>query len=306
MVPIGIALPNLPGVTASTVPEFARRIEAGGFHAVWCLDRLVYDNPEPLTSLAASAAVTTRVRLGTSILLLPLHPPVLLAKQLATLDVLSGGRLIVGVGIGGRPDDFSAVGVPFAGRGRRAAEAIGILRRVWAGEAIRHWGTHFTVECGPVGPLPVQRPGPPIWMGGIQEAALRRVARLGDGFIGTGGAGPSGFAAAWTRVEGFLRAAGRDPGRFPTACLAYFNLRDGREQAKTEAMAVLIRYYGPQFTTWYDPEKALLFGPPEEFARRVQAYLDAGVRHLILVPTTLDVGQVDRIATEVIPRLRLG
>jgi 2-methylisocitrate lyase-like PEP mutase family enzyme len=92
---------------------------------------------------------------------------------------------------------------------------------------------------------------------------------------------------------------------FPNACLTYFNVRDNAEQAKREAMATLTRYYGPQFTTWYNPDKALIFGPPEECTRRAQAYLDAGAQHLILVPTTLDVAQVDRIAREVVPRLRL-
>src|SRR5207244_2914676 len=114
---IGIALPNLPGVTPPLIPEFARRIEAGGCDAIWALDRLVYENPDPLTALAAAAAVTSRVRLGTSVLLAPLHSPVVLAKQLATLDLVSNGRLLVGLGIGSRPDDFAAAGVPFAGRG---------------------------------------------------------------------------------------------------------------------------------------------------------------------------------------------
>lgn len=305
MAEVGIALPNLPGITPSLIPEYARRIEAGGFEAVWSLDRLVYENPDPLTALAASAAVTSRVRLGTSILLAPLHPPVLLAKQLATLDVLSNGRLIVGVGIGGRPDDFSAVGVPLPGRGGRTAEAIRIMKQVWAGQPVHHHGKHFVVECGPVGPAPVQRPHPPVWIGGIQEAALRRVARIADGFIGTGGAGPEGFSSTWKRVRQMLADARRAAETFPNACLAYFNVRDNPERAKDEAMAALTRYYGPQFTAWYNPDKALVFGPPEECARRAQAYLEAGAQHLILVPTTLDVTQVDRIAREVVPRLRL-
>lgn len=300
---IGVALPNLPGVTPPLIPEFARRIEAGGFDAIWSLDRLVYENPDPLVSLAACAAVTSRVRLGTSILLAPLHPPVVLAKQLATLDLLSGGRLTVGVGIGGRPDDFSGAGVPFAGRGARTAEAIRIMKQVWAGQAIRHRGRHFTVECGPVGPAPAQRPRPPVWMGGIQEPALRRVGRIADGFIGTGGAGPEGFRAAWERVRRSLADAGRPVEGFPNACLTYFCVADDREQARREAMATLTRYYGPQCTSWYDPERALVFGPPEECARRVRAYLDAGVQHLILVPTTPDVAQVDQVAREVVPRL---
>ncbi len=300
---LGIALPNLPGVTPPLLPEFARHIEAGGFEAVWSLDRLVYENPEPLMALAACAAVTSRVRLGTSILLAPLHPPIVLAKQLATIDLLSNGRLIVGVGIGGRPDDFSGAGVPFDHRGGRTVEAIRIMKRVWAGEATKHEGRHFRLECGPVGPTPVQRPHPPVWMGGIQEAALRRVGRIGDGFIGTGGAGPEGFRAAWQRVQQSLAEAGRSVDTFPNACLAYFNVGDDRERAKQEAMATLVRYYGPQFTSWFDPERALVFGPPNECARRIQAYLDAGVRQLILVPTTLDVAQVDRIAREVVPLL---
>ncbi|TMJ07630.1 MAG: TIGR03619 family F420-dependent LLM class oxidoreductase [Bacillati bacterium ANGP1] len=301
---IGIALPNLPGVTPPLIPEFARRIEAGGCDAIWALDRLVYENPDPLTALAAAAAVTSRVRLGTSVLLAPLHSPVVLAKQLATLDLVSNGRLLVGLGIGSRPDDFAAAGVPFAGRGGRAAEMIRIMKQVWSGQPVRHQGRYFAIECGAVGPAPVQRPHPPVWMGGFQEVALKRIARIADGFVGSGGVGPAGFAAMWERVRQMVAAAGRPPDRFPNACLAYFNVGGDREQAKAQAMAALVRYYGPQFMSRYDPERALVFGPPEECARRAQAYFDAGVQHLILVPTTLDAGQVDRIAREVRPHLR--
>ena len=301
---IGIALPNLPGVTPPLIPEFARRIEAGGCDAIWALDRLVYENPDPLTALAAAAAVTSRVRLGTSVLLAPLHSPVVLAKQLATLDLVSNGRLLVGLGIGSRPDDFAAAGVPFAGRGGRSAEMIRIMKQVWSGQPIRHQGRYFAIECGAVGPVPVQHPHPPVWMGGFQEAALKRIARIADGFVGSGGVGPAGFAAMWERVRQMVAAAGRAADRFPNACLAYFNVGGDREQAKAQAMVSLVRYYGPQFTSWFDPERALVFGPPEECARRAQAYFDAGVQHLILVPTTLDVGQVDRVAREVVPHLR--
>jgi probable F420-dependent oxidoreductase len=301
---IGIALPNLPGISPPVISEFARRIEAGGLGAIWALDRVVYENPDPLVSLAAAAAVTSRVHLGTSILLAPLHPPVLLAKQLATIDLVSNGRLLVGIGIGGRPDDFTAVGAPFDHRGGRTAEMIRIMKQVWSGQPVRHQGRHFTIECGVVGPAPVQRPHPPVWMGGIQEAALQRVGRIADGFIGTGGAGPEGFAAMWTRVRQVVREAGRAADKFPNACLAYFNVGEDREQAKVQAMATMTRYYGTQFISRYDPERALIFGGPEECARRAQAYFDAGVQHLILVPTTPEVGQVDRVAREVVPGLR--
>ncbi len=300
---IGIALPNLPGVTPPLIAEFARRIEAGGCDALWCLDRLVYENPDPLIALAAAAAGTSRVRLGTSILLAPLHSPVVLAKQLATLDLVSNGRLIVGIGVGWRPDDFAAAAVPYAGRGGRTAEMIQIMKQAWSGEPIRHRGRHFTIECGPVGPAPIQRPHPPVWMGAMQEAALRRVARIADGFIATGGAGPEGFAKVWQRMRQLVADAGRAPDRFPNGCLAYFNVGDDAEEAKARALATLGRYYGPQFASRFD-QRALVVGPPAECARRVQAYLDAGVQHLILVPTALEAGQVDRIAREVAPRLR--
>lgn len=305
MAEVGIAIPNLPGITPPLVPDYARRIEAGGFAAIWTLDRLAYDNVDAVTTLAACAVVTQRVRLGTSILLVPLYRPAILAKQLATVDLLSNGRMVMGVGIGRRPDDFSAAGVPMERRAGRTVEAIHIMRQIWAGEPLNFQGRHFTLASGPIGPRPVQRPGIPIWMGGAHEGAVRRAARYGDGYIAGGAVGPEGFKGLRQRVEQARQELGRH-GPYPYSCLAYFYIDDDREKAKREAMAMLTRYYGAAFGQSYDPERLLVFGPPEEFARRAQAYLDAGVEHLILVPTSLDAAQVDRLAREVLPRLRLS
>jgi probable F420-dependent oxidoreductase len=304
MAEVGIAIPNLPGVTPTLIPDYARRIEAGGFAAIWALDRLVYDNVDAVATLAACAAVTQRVKLGTSIILVPLYPPAILAKQFASIDVLSNGRVIMGVGIGRRPDDFAAAGVPMERRAGRTVEALRIMRQIWAGAPLAFQGKHFTLESGPIGPRPIQRPGIPIWMGGAHEGAVRRAARYGDGYIAGGAVGPEGFKGLRQRVEQARQEQGRS-GPYPYGCLAYFYIDDDREKAKQGAMAALTRYYGPAFGQSYDPERLLVFGPPDEFARRAQAYIDAGVEHLILVPTALDAGQVDRIAHDVLPRLRL-
>lgn len=250
--------------------------------------------------------MTRRVRLGTSVLLTPLHPPAVLAKQVATVDLLSNGRVLLGLGVGARPDDFTAAGVPFRGRGFRTAESIRVMRQIWSGRPLQHRGRYFTLESPPIGPTPPQGGRLSVWMGGSQEPAIRRIARMADGYIVTGAAGPAGFTKMWNRMKELLADTQRAADAFPNACLAYFNLRDDREAAKDEAMAAMIRYYGPQFTQRFDPEQALIFGPPEEFARRLQAYLDAGVQHPILVPTTLDVAQVDRIAREILPRVKGG
>src|SRR5581483_11547020 len=201
---IGLMLPTAaPDARPDTAVTFARAAEAAGLGSVWIIDRLVFDNMEPLLALAAVAATTTRVRLGTSVLLGTLRPPALLAKQVATLDVLSGGRVILGLGVGSLPD---------AARGPRLAEAMRIMRQVWSGAPLAHEGRAYQLASGPIGPRPVQRGGPPLWVGGSAEAALRRAGRLADGYIGSSSGGPAGLRKTADTVREAAAAAGRDPG----------------------------------------------------------------------------------------------
>src|SRR5579884_2346784 len=159
---VGIYVPTpAADVQPDTVVAFGQRVEAAGLHSLWTLDRLVFDNQEPLLCLAALATTTRRVRLGTSVLLGTLRPPALLAKMVATLDVLSGGRMILGLGVGSRPDDFVAAGVPYAARGARLAEAMRVLRQVWSGAPLAHEGRAYQLAAGPIGPRPAQPGGPP-------------------------------------------------------------------------------------------------------------------------------------------------
>lgn len=186
---IGIGLP-IGDPTA--LLDWARRADAGPFSTLGLLDRFVYDNPEPLVALAVLAGATSRIRVQTEVLLAPLRDTALLAKQAATVDRMTGGRLVLGLGIGGRHDDpdHRATGVDIRTRGRRLDEQMRVLRRLWAGEP-------YGEGVGPIGPLPARPGGPEVLFGGFKPVALERVARWGDGFLAA--APPSWRAACSTR-----------------------------------------------------------------------------------------------------------
>jgi alkanesulfonate monooxygenase SsuD/methylene tetrahydromethanopterin reductase-like flavin-dependent oxidoreductase (luciferase family) len=185
---------GLPIADVPAMLDWGRRAEEAGFASVAVFDRWVWDNPEPLVALAAIAGATTRVRLQTEVLLAPLRDPVLLAKQAATLDAISRGRLTLGLGVGGRPDDFAAAGIPFAERGRRMEAALGAMRRVWSGDA-------------GIGPAPTRPGGPEVLIGGHAPIALRRVARHADGVIAS--TGVDAVAGVFDQVRAGWSAAGR-------------------------------------------------------------------------------------------------
>src|SRR5216683_4661106 len=183
---IGIGLPAaIPGVAGTVIGEWARRAESAGFSTLAAVDRVAYPSFEPLTTLAAAAIVTERIRLTTSVLLAPLRAnTALLAKQAATVDQLSSGRLVLGLAIGARPDDFAVSGIGMAGRGAMLERQIAVMRSIWAG----------TAPTG-VGPRPTRADGPRVILGGHAPAALARAARCADGWIG-GSGGPSAFGPA--------------------------------------------------------------------------------------------------------------
>ncbi|MFB9840536.1 LLM class flavin-dependent oxidoreductase, partial [Actinoallomurus acaciae] len=191
---------GLPITDPPSLLSWARRADAGPFSTLGLLDRLVYANPEPLVTLAAIAGATTRIRLQTEVLLGPLRETALLAKQTATLDLMSGGRFTLGIGVGGRADDYLAAGTDIRTRGRRLDEQLTTLRRVWAGEP-------YGQGAGPIGPVPARDGGPEVLIGAFAPAALERVARWGDGYLC---AAPLAMAGGLFRsVERSWSAAGR-------------------------------------------------------------------------------------------------
>jgi alkanesulfonate monooxygenase SsuD/methylene tetrahydromethanopterin reductase-like flavin-dependent oxidoreductase (luciferase family) len=276
---IGIGLPNTAtGVDRAGIVDWARAAEAAGFSSLGTIDRIAYGNYESLIALAAAAAVTERIRLVTDILIAPLRSnTALFAKQAATIDHLSGGRLVLGLAPGGRPDDYELGGVDFHRRGRLFDRQLEDLRRFWAGET-------------EVGPAPV-RPG--LLIGGTSDAAFRRVGQYGDGWT-SGGGGYERFAGALDRVREAWRAAGRD-GEPRTMALFYFSLGD---RAAEDAEASLGAYYA--FAGEYAAQIVASAATSAERVREyVEGYRAAGCDEVIAFPAAAEPAQVDLLAAAI-------
>jgi alkanesulfonate monooxygenase SsuD/methylene tetrahydromethanopterin reductase-like flavin-dependent oxidoreductase (luciferase family) len=284
---IGIGLPTtIPGVQGNEVIEWARRADAAGFSSLGTIDRIVYPNYESLVALGIAGAVTERIKLATAIAILPYRQnAALVAKQAATVHHASGGRLVFGVAVGGRPDDFEASRVPMEGRGRVIEEMLAEIKRLWAGEERGY--------AGGVGP-DVSSDPPPIILGGQVDAAFRRAAELGDGWI-MGGGPPEMFADAREK----LRAAFRDAGRSeqPRAmALTYFSLDDDAEEQTRRTIG---NYYAfmPQYA---DMVVAGTAKGEDEVKQRVRAFAEQDCDELIMFPASTDPGQVDKLAAAVL------
>jgi alkanesulfonate monooxygenase SsuD/methylene tetrahydromethanopterin reductase-like flavin-dependent oxidoreductase (luciferase family) len=280
-VKVGIGLPTaIPGVRPTEVLAWAQRADAAGFSTLGSLDRLVYPNWEPLVALTAAAAVTERIGLMTSVLLLPLRQnTALLAKQAATLHVLSGQRLTLGVGLGSRDDDFAASDVAMKGRGRRADEMLAGLRRIWTG---REAG-----DAGGVGPDVSDRP-PQIVVGGASDRALRRAAAYGDGWM-LGGGAPERF----TELAGKLAASWREQGREGEPrklALTYFALGDDPEGDTRRSVG---HYYPPGYAETIIDVTAKGEAAVRE---RLDYFRGVGVDEVVMFPTSADPEQVGLLA----------
>jgi alkanesulfonate monooxygenase SsuD/methylene tetrahydromethanopterin reductase-like flavin-dependent oxidoreductase (luciferase family) len=274
---VAIGLPNaVPGTTGEQLVEWARRADTRGFSSLGTIDRIVYENYEPLTALAAAAAVTERIGLCTSVLLGPLRVnAVELAKQALSLQALSGGRLTLGIGLGGRDDDYEVSGVELRGRGRRLDEMLEKIKAVWSG--------------GEIGPTVAGVPQ--LIVGGHADASFARAARFADGWIAAG-SGPDQFAAGLEKTKAAWADAGRD-GEPHTKALAYFSLGD---RAEGQARAYLSDYYA-----WLGEEIAGFLVAsaakgPETVKQYVATYEAAGCDELILCPCSGGAEQVDLLA----------
>ncbi len=273
------------GLTQRHQPELARQLEALGFDGLWVGGHVLWHAPmlDPLVQLAAYAAVTSRIRLGTSVILLPLHHPVLLAKAATTVDVVSGGRVVLGVGVGGEnPAEFEAMGIPVAERGRRADEAIPLLRALWSGEPVSHNGRFFAVRGAAMAPKPMQPNGPPVWIAGRSPAALARTARCGDGWIGIF-CSPTRYGAAVREVARQCAEAGRDPAELTFAHYLWVRAGRTRERATDAARGYLERSYARSFTAEQVP-RFCAAGTADDVRGQVAEYAAAGCQYLIAKP----------------------
>jgi alkanesulfonate monooxygenase SsuD/methylene tetrahydromethanopterin reductase-like flavin-dependent oxidoreductase (luciferase family) len=292
--------PWLP--TIDELVAFVELVDRCAYDSLWVGDHISYPLPifDPMMQLAQAAVVSRRLILGTSVLLLPLRHPTPVAKQVITLDHLTEGRLILGVGVGGEfPKEYAACDVPRDERGARLAEGVQVLRKFFGGGSVSHQGRFYgPFEDVPMLPPPRQPGGPPIWFAGRKEAALRRIGRLGNGYLAYV-ITPAMYGSALETIASAANDAGRSPGRFGTGHLLFTRLDNTYEAALDRATETLSVRYAMDFRKAAARYCAL--GTPEQVAERIREFHAAGVRH---VPYEERGRQVELFATGALPLLR--
>jgi probable F420-dependent oxidoreductase len=230
--------------------DLLRAVESLGFDAFYTGEHFIYDKEiqDALPVLGAAAAATTRIAIGSAAVLTPLYPPLLLAKAASTIDLLSGGRLVLGVGVGGEfPAEFAAFGIPMSERGRRTDEAIDVLRAFWSGESVHYRGRHYVIDGGAIAPPPVQPGGPPIWVTGRSDPAMRRAALRGDGFMPYLVSADS-YGARKDGIRATAEEAGRQlPPDFAWAIRLEVSVEDSERAALDRVAETLSWRFGKQF-----------------------------------------------------------
>jgi probable F420-dependent oxidoreductase len=286
--------------------KYTETVEGLGYEALSANDHLLFPRPwlDGPTALAAVLASTERMTLATTVALPVVRGPVALAKSLAAIDLLSGGRLVVGVGPGSSARDYAAVGVPFEERWKRLDEAVQALRALWHGEGPSFEGDFYSTEGISLEPWPAQRPGPPIWIGSWgSEAGLRRTARLGDGWLASAyNTTPEAFATARRRLAEHLSAAGKDQDTFPNAIATmFFYVTENRakaEQLIRESLSSALNRPEGQL------RQHLLVGPAGECAEKLAAYRAAGANRVFLWPVEDELRQLAVFQERVAPLVR--
>jgi alkanesulfonate monooxygenase SsuD/methylene tetrahydromethanopterin reductase-like flavin-dependent oxidoreductase (luciferase family) len=277
----------VPGTPGTRLVEWAQRAEEAGFSGLVTIDRIAYPSFDSLATLAAAGGATTRIGLMTNVLLAPLYPPVLLAKTGASIDQLTGGRLTLGLAVGGRPDDFQLAGRDFHTRGRDLDDALALMHAAWRGEPVGD-------SDKPVGPTPVNDGRVPILVGGTSDKAIERAVRWGAGWT-FGGGTPDQAAPMVEKVRAAWRDAGRE-GEPRISALAYFSLG---ADAEDDSRAYLRDYYG-FLGDWAETIAQGALRSEDAVRGAVQAFADAGVTELYFDPTTASLDQVDRLAATVL------
>ncbi|MGQ4806893.1 FMNH(2)-dependent dimethylsulfone monooxygenase [Candidatus Entotheonellaceae bacterium PAL068K] len=300
----GIALP-LAGDFDLRHAEMAEEL---GYDAIWVSEHILFHVPtfDAVTTMAALAARTSRLRIGSAIVILPLRPPAAVAKAVSTLDIIAHSRITLGIGVGGEyAKEFEVCGVPVRERGGRTDEAIEVLRALWTQDPASYDGKYFRFTNVSMQPKPAQAGGPPIIIGGRSDAAWRRAARLGDGYMPYLFT-PQQYADGLQKIRSYASDAGRCLDRFQAALYQFIYVADTHEAAFRKANARLSSNYNQPFDKLVD--RYCVVGTPEACMARLQAYIDAGARDIILVPTTSSaadfVHQARRLARDILPHFR--
>ncbi len=289
--------------------DFAREVEDMGFDAVWATEGLANQLQalDPIVAMAALAQGSERLTVGSCVIISPLRNPAILAKEVASLDVLSGGRIVLGVGVGGsslsNPADFRVAGVDPSERGARCSEGIEVMKKLWTGERVDHAGRFHRFDDIEMTPVPARKPHPPIWAGGNAEGVLKRAARLCDGFVPMA-QGPEDWAAMWARIGAYATEYGRDPAAITPALHVYYCMAESRAEAGRIAEQTLSNRYGMPVSLPHVDR--YLFGTPEDCIETIAAYRAVGVAEFVLNtvrPVPEVVAEVEKFAERVLPRV---
>ena len=294
-IPIGMSLPHRSPdpIDMASVRRVAERAEALGFSDLWVTENTLDHvfSFDPAVILSYAAAVTTRIRVGVSVAVVAVHHPSHLAHQFATLDYVSGGRAILGVGLG-REHHYTEFQVPVAHRVRRFRESVEIIKALWTQPKVDYAGSIYRLEGAGMVLKPVQKPHPPIWLGGDHPDAVRRAAAIGDGWMGSGGSSIAAFGRSVPILRAELEKLGRDPGRFPISKRVFLSVDEQPDIARAE----LERFFA---TAYRDASRAAasgLYGTPEQVRDGLEALVAAGASHLLVNPVGRYAEQVEALA----------
>ncbi|MBV8654376.1 MAG: TIGR03619 family F420-dependent LLM class oxidoreductase [Alphaproteobacteria bacterium] len=300
------AFPQMPD--AQALVEYGVRMEELGFDSLWVWDHILLGvNPhfpiiDSLSLLTAVGARTKKIKLGTGILVLPARNPVVLAKQLSSMDQLSEGRLILGMAAGWYKREFDSIGVPFEKRGKIMDQSLEILNRLWTEDLVAGDYPPYNMTAAVMFPKPYQKPRPPILIGGYVDRVLKRAAVAGDGWL-TYFYTPESFTTSWNKVCAFAKEAGKDPTTLLNGNQLPIMVGKSRAAVEEPMMEWLSKEW--DYASWSESTKAsAIMGTVDECVQQLEAHLKVGVQKLIFVPYQYRADQVEIIAKEIIPRLR--
>jgi probable F420-dependent oxidoreductase len=298
LVRLGVSLPHRSpdALAMPAVAEAARRAEALGFGDLWVTENTL-DHVfcfDPVVVLSWAAAVTTRIRLGAAVVVLPVHHPAHVAHQWASLDYVSGGRAMLGLGLG-REHHYVQFQVPTRQRVRRFREGVELIRALWNEGEVDYGGEIYRLAGGRMMPKPVQRPFLPIWLGVGHPDAVRRAARIADGWMGSGGSSIAAFAQSASILRAALEKAGRDPVPFPISKRLFIAVDERPEVARAE----LDRWFTTVYRNPAGTDASGIHGTPERVRERLEEVVSLGANHLLLNPVSRHVEQVEALAAVV-------
>jgi probable F420-dependent oxidoreductase len=298
MIPFGMVLPHRSPdpVDMQVVHQVAQRAEALGFRDLWVTENTL-DHVfcfDPLVILTYAAAVTTAIRLGVAVVVLPVHNPSHVAHQVATLDYVSNGRAILGVGLG-RDEHYTEFQIPRERRVRRFREGVELIKALWTEPQVTYRGEIYQLEAGTMAPKPVQKPHPPIWLGGTHPDALRRAAAIADGWMGSGGSSTASFSRSVPILCEALEKAGRDPATYPISKRVFLSVHERSDVARAEVH----RWYSEVYHNPDGTDTSGVHGTPEQVQEQLETLVAMGANHLLLNPVCRHVEQLDALATVV-------